>query len=201
MFSRRVGSIVLVVAVVATGSRSPPGNIPRSKKRMPQLRISRSPSKRCKRPLPRSASTDLSRPRSVRSSRSRSISVRNELPGTVRHVALEPGQIVEARHCARRARCLSRAGRTAGARGAGRARADAVRAHARTQRATRRSAEEVDSARAERDVALAQIARIKATIDRKTIRAPFRARVGISDVHPGQYLNEGTLPDELARCR
>ena len=27
---------------------------------------------------------------------------------------------------------------------------------------------------------------------RKTIRAPFRARIGISDVHPGQYLNEGT---------
>jgi membrane fusion protein, multidrug efflux system len=28
-------------------------------------------------------------------------------------------------------------------------------------------------------------------IGRKTIRAPFRARVGISDVHEGQYLNEG----------
>src|SRR5690606_19962636 len=33
----------------------------------------------------------------------------------------------------------------------------------------------------------------KAIIERKTIRAPFRARVGISDVHPGQYLNQGTL--------
>ena len=52
--------------------------------------------------------------------------------------------------------------------------------------------EEVDRARAERDVALAQIARTKAIIARKTIRAPFRARVGIADVHPGQYLNEGT---------
>ena len=51
---------------------------------------------------------------------------------------------------------------------------------------------ELDQARAERDVALAQIARTKAIIARKTIRAPFRARVGISDVHPGQYLNEGT---------
>ncbi len=39
----------------------------------------------------------------------------------------------------------------------------------------------------------AQVARIKAVIDRKIIRAPFRARIGISDVHPGQYLNEGTL--------
>ena len=59
------------------------------------------------------------------------------------------------------------------------------------------SAEEVDSTRAARDVALAQIARIKATIDRKTIRAPFRARVGISDVHPGQYLSEGTYLTSL----
>ena len=50
----------------------------------------------------------------------------------------------------------------------------------------------MDQARAERDVALAQIARTKAIIARKTIRAPFRARVGIADVHPGQYLNEGT---------
>ena len=29
-------------------------------------------------------------------------------------------------------------------------------------------------------------------IARKTIRAPFRARVGLADVHIGQYLNEGT---------
>jgi membrane fusion protein (multidrug efflux system) len=42
-------------------------------------------------------------------------------------------------------------------------------------------------------VAVAQIARVKAIIARKTIRAPFRARVGIADVHPGQYLNEGTV--------
>ena len=45
---------------------------------------------------------------------------------------------------------------------------------------------------ADRDVALAQIARTKAIIARKTIRAPFRARVGMADLHPGQYLNEGT---------
>ena len=32
----------------------------------------------------------------------------------------------------------------------------------------------------------------KAVIARKVIRAPFRARIGISDVHPGQYLDQGT---------
>jgi membrane fusion protein (multidrug efflux system) len=54
------------------------------------------------------------------------------------------------------------------------------------------SQEEVDQARAARDVALSQVARTRAIIERKTIRAPFRARVGIADVHVGQYLNEGT---------
>src|SRR5262249_53312106 len=34
--------------------------------------------------------------------------------------------------------------------------------------------------------------RTRAIIERKTMRAPFRARVGIADVHPGQYLEEGT---------
>ncbi len=53
--------------------------------------------------------------------------------------------------------------------------------------------EEVDRARADLDIARAQIARTKAIIARKTIRAPFRARVGMADVHPGQYLNEGSL--------
>ena len=50
----------------------------------------------------------------------------------------------------------------------------------------------MDQARAAREVALAQIARTRAIIARKTIRAPFPARVGLADVHPGQYLNEGT---------
>jgi membrane fusion protein (multidrug efflux system) len=66
---------------------------------------------------------------------------------------------------------------------------------ARTERmAERRAASQVEleQARAERDVALAQIARTKAIIARKTIRAPFRARIGISDVHTGQFLETGT---------
>jgi membrane fusion protein (multidrug efflux system) len=54
------------------------------------------------------------------------------------------------------------------------------------------SQEEMDRARAELAVAEAQVDRTRAIIERKTIRAPFRARVGIADVHPGQYLDGGT---------
>jgi membrane fusion protein (multidrug efflux system) len=36
------------------------------------------------------------------------------------------------------------------------------------------------------------VARTRAIIARKTIRAPFRARVGMADVHLGQFLETGT---------
>ncbi|MGH8571472.1 MAG: efflux RND transporter periplasmic adaptor subunit, partial [Gammaproteobacteria bacterium] len=123
----------------------------------------------------------------------RSITLRNELPGTVRQVTLTPGQVVdpgtvlvaldvsveEAELEAQEAQAVL---------------AQTVLGRTRRLNETRAaSEEELDRAGAERDVALAQVARTKAIIARKTIRAPFRARVGISDVHPGQYLEEGTL--------
>lgn len=121
-----------------------------------------------------------------------SITLRNELPGTVRRVALSPGQIVET-------------GTVLVALDVSVEQADleALQAQAdlaqttltrleRLRQAQAASQEEVDQARAARDVALAQVARTKAIIARKTLRAPFRARVGLADVHIGQYLNEGT---------
>ena len=123
----------------------------------------------------------------------RSITVRNELPGTVRRVALTPGQIVEAGTVLV---ALDVSVEQAELK-ALEAQAELAQTQfARMQKMIQQRAAsemEVDSARAERDVALAQIARTQAVIERKTIRAPFRARVGIADVHPGQYLNEGSL--------
>ena len=122
----------------------------------------------------------------------RSITLRNELPGTVKQVNLTPGQVVEAGTVLvaldvsveqaelKALEAQAALTRTVLARLLKMSERDAA------------SATEVDRAVAERDVALAQIARIKAVMDRKTIRAPFKAKVGISDVHLGQYLNEGT---------
>ena len=122
----------------------------------------------------------------------RSVTLRNELAGTVRHVSLVPGAIVEA-------------GTVLVALDVSveEAELEALEAQAELARTTlerqqRLQAEHattgiaVDRALAEREVAVAQIARTKAIIERKTIRAPFRARVGLADLHPGQYLNEGT---------
>lgn len=122
----------------------------------------------------------------------RSVTLRNELPGTVRQVRLRPGEVVEAGALlveldtsveAAELRALQ-------------ARAELAEATlARVERLYERRAESAidrDNARAERDVALADIERIRAIIERKTIRAPFRARVGIADVHPGQFLDAGS---------
>jgi membrane fusion protein, multidrug efflux system len=122
----------------------------------------------------------------------RSITLRNELPGTVSQSRLTSGQIVEAGavlvlldvsveeaelHAQEAQAALAKTVLTR-------------RQHLSRDLAT--AEEEVDRARADLQVAMAQIARTKAVIARKTIRAPFRARVGLADVHPGQYLNEGT---------
>jgi membrane fusion protein (multidrug efflux system) len=123
----------------------------------------------------------------------RSITVRNELPGTVRRVALEPGKVVEAGTVLV---ALDVSVEEADLQALQAQAALARTQFARMQRMSEHRAAsemEVDSARAEQEVVEAQVARINAVINRKIIRAPFRARIGISDVHPGQYLNEGTL--------
>jgi membrane fusion protein (multidrug efflux system) len=123
----------------------------------------------------------------------RSITLKNELAGTVRQVRLAPGQIVEAGTVlvaldvsVEEAELKAQEAQAALAKTVLDRRQNLNHEMATTQ-------EEVDRARADLDVARAQITRTKAIIGRKTIRAPFRARVGIADVHPGQYLNEGTL--------
>jgi len=122
----------------------------------------------------------------------RSVTLRNELPGTVRQVALPPGLVVEPGTVLV---ALDVAVEEAELKAQEAQAALAETLLGRMERASQKRAAsqiEVDRARAERDVALAQIERTKAIIDRKTIRAPFRARVGLSDLHPGQYLDQGT---------
>src|SRR5918999_2165967 len=121
----------------------------------------------------------------------RSITLQNEVAGTVRHASLTPGKIVEAGSVlltldasVEQAELEAQEAQVNLARTTLN-RMKNLREHLAT------SQEEVDQAQAEHDVALAQIARIKAVIAKKIIRAPLRARIGLSDVHPGQYLNEG----------
>lgn len=123
----------------------------------------------------------------------RSVSLRNEVAGTVERVNLVPGQIVEPGELLV---ALDVSVEQAELRSY---EAQAALAQTLLDRvddlgpAGAASVLELDRARTERDVALAQIDRAKAIIARKTIHAPFRARVGLSDLHVGQYLEAGTL--------
>lgn len=123
----------------------------------------------------------------------RSITLQNELAGTVHEVRLTPGEIVDTGTLlialdvsVEKAELKAQE-------------AQAVLTRTtleRMQNLWRTGAvprEELDRAQAQHDVALAEIDRIKAVIARKTIRAPFMARIGIADVHPGQYLEAGTV--------
>lgn len=122
----------------------------------------------------------------------RSIQLRNELAGSIVSVALEAGRIaeegellVELDVSVERAELAALEARAA----------LAQQVLERMQRANESggaSAIDVERARADRDIARADIARTRAVIERKTIHAPFRARIGLSDVHLGQYLPEGT---------
>lgn len=121
-----------------------------------------------------------------------SVTLRNELAGTVRQVNLGAGRVVEKGEILV---ALDVAVEEAELRAQEAQTKLAETLLGRMERANRTRAVsdiEVDRARAERDVALAQIERTKAIIERKTVRAPFRARIGLSDVHVGQYLEQGT---------
>jgi membrane fusion protein (multidrug efflux system) len=122
----------------------------------------------------------------------RSVTLRNELAGTVRYVRLGAGEVVDQGTVLV---ALDVSVEEAELKALEAQAALAQTLLTRTERMVERRAAsqiELDNARAERDVAQAQIARTKAIIARKTIRAPFPARIGISDVHVGQFLDMGT---------
>src|SRR6266536_1498192 len=121
-----------------------------------------------------------------------SITLRNELPGTVRQVTLVPGQVVAAGTVLVAFDVSVEQAELEAETAQADLAATSLARLERLREAQATSQEDVDQARAARDVALAQLARTRAIIAKKTIRAPFQARVGLSDVHPGQYLNEGT---------
>ncbi|MCW1924311.1 efflux RND transporter periplasmic adaptor subunit [Luteolibacter arcticus] len=121
----------------------------------------------------------------------RSVTLQNELPGTVVRVDLTPGKVVEAgAELVALDVSVEEAELKAQQAQASLAEATLHRVESLTS-SSASSKKDLDQAKAEHEVALAQMERTKAMIARKVIRAPFRARIGLSDLHPGQYLIEG----------
>jgi len=120
-----------------------------------------------------------------------SITLRNELPGTVRHVSLIPGAVVEAGTVLVALDSSVEAAELRALQAQAALAETTLRRHVHLRQYEATAEAEVDQARAQRDVSKAQVERLRAIIAKKTIRAPFRARVGLADIHRGQYLNEG----------
>lgn len=122
----------------------------------------------------------------------RSITLRNELGGTVREVALVPGSIVEAGTVLVALDVEVEQAELAAQEAEARLAQTLLERMQKASENRGASAVDVDRARAQRDVAQAHVERIRAVIERKTVQAPFRSRVGMADVHVGQYLDAGT---------
>jgi membrane fusion protein (multidrug efflux system) len=122
----------------------------------------------------------------------RSITLRNELEGTVREAALVPGTVVEEGTVLVALDVQVEQAELAAGEAEVRLAETLLERMQKASENRGASAVDVDRARAQRDVSLAHVERMRAVIERKTLRAPFRAHVGMSDVHVGQYLEAGT---------
>ena len=123
----------------------------------------------------------------------RSITLQNEIPGTVQTSNLVPGMVVDAGDLLV---AFDVSVERAEFRAAQAEAAHAAAIHSRTVLLANQGAasqEELDEAHADWRMASARVARIEAIIERKMIRAPFQSRVGLSNVHTGQYLDDGTV--------
>ncbi len=121
------------------------------------------------------------------------VTVSADLPGTVDKIDFESGKSVQAGGCAGGARHAAGAGAVGRRRGA--ARSGSASTIDRTQelvKARRHCADRTTTtSTAQKKATEAQVGEIKATIERKTIRAPFSGILGIRQVNLGQYLAAG----------
>ncbi len=120
------------------------------------------------------------------------VTLSNELAGTIAAVGFQSGQIVEAGQVlleldtrTERAELRSAAADIELARLTAERTTRLAEQHAGTQAEVDRARAQLAQAEARRDV-------VATTIARRILRAPFRGRIGLRDVHPGQYLAEGT---------
>lgn len=120
------------------------------------------------------------------------VTVAAELPGKVVEIGFEPGTKAKRGDLLVRLDTSSEEAQLPGAL------AQAKAAAADLERAGKMVAEQIistseyDATVARHELALSQAQTIRATIGKKTIRAPFDGRLGIRQVNLGEILNEGT---------
>lgn len=121
------------------------------------------------------------------------VEVRNEEPGRVETIEFESGDQVEKGDVLVRLDASVEEAQLEEARS--RARLAKI-AYERTARLAAQGAEAaavLDEDKSALETAVAQVRALQATIERKTVRAPFSGRLGIRQVNLGEYLQAGTV--------
>ena len=120
------------------------------------------------------------------------VTLRNEEPGTITSVSMRPGGTVKRGDVLAEMDTRAEAASLVAAEATLRqAKATLSRSEV-LQRRNASSGEELDAAIADAARAAAEVQRLEVIIERKTLKAPFDARVGLFQLHAGQYLDVGT---------
>lgn len=122
----------------------------------------------------------------------RSVRLRNELTGVVKKVSMTPGGTVKAGETLVQFDDRTEQADLKIAQATLRLAEAALARSRRLSQANANSQEEYEVAEAEAARAQAECERLKAIVERKKIVAPFDAQVGLFELHPGQYLVEGS---------
>jgi membrane fusion protein, multidrug efflux system len=122
----------------------------------------------------------------------RAVTVASEVPGTVRKIGFESGALVRRGQMLVELDTSTEEAQLAG----GLADAELARANLERTRTLRASdytsPADLDAADAKAKQTTATVAQLRATISKKTIRAPFDGRIAIREVELGQVLNPGS---------
>lgn len=121
----------------------------------------------------------------------RAVTVSTEVPGTVRSLAFDSGQTVNVGEVLLRLDSSVERAELHASMAAGRLATVNYERAKRLRVMDANSRADFDSAEASALQADAEITRVRATLEKKTIRAPFAGRLGIRRVDPGQFLSAG----------
>lgn len=122
----------------------------------------------------------------------RSVDLKTEVVGTISSIDIHNGEIVEPGAVLVQMDTSVEQAQLQGAQAAMRIAESTYQRTKKAAAANALSELELEQAEAMLAQSRAEISRLEATIRKKTLVAPFRAKVGLSDVHVGQYLAEGS---------
>ncbi len=122
-----------------------------------------------------------------------SIALQTELTGTVTQVPMIPGGVVQKGDLLIQLDDRMEQAQLKSAEATRKLAETSLARSRRLSQANANSESDVDIAEAELTRAEAEVEQLRVRIDRMQLRSPFRARVGLFDLHVGQYLESGSM--------